>query len=377
MSQLTATKQQRIRFEEVTPAHEYAAFFSVPIESLLAHLNLPIFAGYDDLDNLQLAFLTLKSGQTITLGQYFNSPQPGTSLYIDSGKQNLAQIIIDSCQELQISQSEVIWLHHDFSGTINYAKHPEITRPQPAELSNSKYEPIDCFNHALQLYPRQQFPEYWAMLQHNLGLAYFQRNHGDRQDNLEKSIECFNRSLEIYTQQKFSEKWQINQDDLKESLRTLQEIGDAAIAKLAPPAIDHPTALSRETLGAFIVAIARQVRPFPTDLQAKIHELGQQIQASAQFLEQPIKLIRPLLTAYPTLQLAYDQARMELEQNNSIRSKAGAIEVIKEATTEDIIESFKAICTATDSFDAAQKILNPATNLLEKIQQLWRKAPNQ
>jgi hypothetical protein len=140
MTQLTAMKQQRIRFEEVTPAHDYAAFFSVPIESLVAHLNLPIFAGYDDLNNLQLAFLTLKSGQTITLGQYFNSPQPGTSLYIDSGRQNLAQIIIDSCQELQISESEVIWLHPDFLGTIDYAEHQEITRPQ--QISSRQSAPL-------------------------------------------------------------------------------------------------------------------------------------------------------------------------------------------------------------------------------------------
>jgi hypothetical protein len=366
MSQSTATTQQRVRFEEVTPAHEYAAFFSVPIESLLAHLNLPIFAGYDDLDNLQLAFLTLKSGQTVTLGQYFHSPKPGTSLYIDSDRQNLAQIVIDSCQELQISQPEIIWLHPDFSGTINHTEHPEITRPQPAELSNANHEPIDCFNHALQIYPRQQFPEYWAMLQHNLGLAYFQRNQGDRQENLEKSIECFNKSLEIYTQQEFPAKWQINQDDLKQSMGSLQEIQDS------PAAIDHPAALSRETLGAFIVAISRQVSPFPTDLQAKIHELGQQIRANAQLLEQPIKLIRPLLATYPTLQLAYNQARVELEQNNSMRSKGGAIAIIKEATTAEITNSFKAICTADDSFIAAQKALNPDTNLLQEIQQLWR-----
>jgi hypothetical protein len=367
MSQPTATTQQRVRFEEVTPAHEYAAFFSISIESLLAHLNLPIFAGYDDLDNLQLAFLTLKSGQTVTLGQYLNSPQPGTSLYIDSAMQNLAQIIIDSCQELQISQPEILWLHPDFSGTIDYTEHPEITRPQPAELSNSKHEPIDCFNHALQIYPRQQFPEYWAMLQHNLGLAYFHRNQGDQQDNLEKSIECFNQSLEIYTQQEFPAKWQINQDDLKQSMGSLQEIKDSQTA------IDHPASLSRETLGAFIIAITRQVRPFPTDLQAKIHELGQLIQANSQLLEQPIKLIRPLLATYPTLQLAYNQARVELEQNNSYRSKGGSIEVIKEATTAEITNSFKVICTADDSFVAAQKALNPDTNFLQKIQQLWRK----
>lgn len=153
---------------------------------------------------------------------------------------------------------------------IDYAEHLEITRPQPAP-STTQHEPIDCFNHALQIYPRQQFPEYWAMLQHNLGLAYFQRNQGDRQDNLEKSIECFKKSLEIYTQHEFPTKWQINQDDLQESLRALEEIKDSQTA------IDHPTSLSRETLGAFIIAIARQVRPFPTDLQAKIHELGRQI----------------------------------------------------------------------------------------------------
>jgi tetratricopeptide (TPR) repeat protein len=367
MSQPTATTQQRVRFEEVTPAHEYAAFFSISIESLLAHLNLPIFAGYDDLDNLQLAFLTLESGQTVTLGQYLNSPQPGTSLYIDSAMQNLAQIIIDSCQELQISQPEILWLHPDFSGTIDYTKHPKITRPQPTEMSNANHEPIDCFNHALQIYPRQQFPEYWAMLQHNLGLAYFQRNQGDRQDNLEKSIECFNISLEIYTQQEFPAKWQINQDDLKQSIGSLQQIRDI------PEAIDHP-ALSSETLKAFIIAIARQSHPFPTNLQAKIHELGQQIQANAQLLEQPIKLIRPLLATYPTLQLAYNQARVELEQNNSYRSKGGSIEVIKEATIAEITNSFKAICIAENSFAAAQKTLNPDTNLLQRIRQLWPKS---
>ncbi len=365
MSQQTATKQQRVRFEEVTPAHDYAAFFSVPIESLVAHLNLPIFAGYDDLDNLQLAFLTLKSGQTITLGQYFNSPQPGTSLYIDPGRQNLAQIIIDSCQELQISQPEVIWFHPNFSGTIDFAKHPKIARPQQTSTSSAKYEPIDCFNHALQIYSRQQFPEYWAMLQHNLGLAYFQRNQGDRQDNLEKSIECYHKSLKIYTQQEFPTKWQINQDDLAESLRSLQEILDRPLV---------PDALSRETLEAFLLAASRQTRPCPAEIQIKFHELAQQIQTNPQIWQQPIKYILPLLDIDPILNTDYEQARIELEQKNSYRSKGGrSIEAIKEATIDEIIYSFQAICTATDSFDAAKKALNPSTNLLQKIQQLWRK----
>jgi hypothetical protein len=123
-------------------------------------------------------------------------------------------------------------------------------------------------------------------------------------------------------------------------------------------------------MGAFIMAIARQVRPLPADLQAKIHDLSQQIQANAQLLEQPIKLIRPLLTTYPILQLAYNQARVELEQNYSDHTNGELIEFIKGSTTAEIANSFKVVCTAADSFKAAKKELRPSTNLFQRIRKL-------
>jgi hypothetical protein len=132
----------------------------------------------------------------------------------------------------------------------------------------------------------------------------------------------------------------------------------------------HPS-LSCETMGAFIVAIARQVRPFPADLQAKIHDIGQQVQANAQLLEQPIRLIRPLLTTYPALQLAYSQARVELEKNYFDHSNGELIEFIRGATTAEIINSFKVVCTAADSFKAAKNELRPSTNLFQRIRKLW------
>jgi tetratricopeptide (TPR) repeat protein len=370
MSNSKPTKKQRARFEEVTPANTPVAFFEAQLQPLTAWLQLPIFDGYDDLDEMQFTLLTLPSGHTVTVQEYEHSPRVGVNLYVDNGISNISGVVFEACQRLEIPRSKVIWFHPDFETEIDrlYVESGEVQETQKSEklLQIIEYEPIDCFNYALNIYTRQQFPEYWAMLQHNLGLAYFQRNQDDRQENLEKSIECFNKSLEIYTQHEFPTKWQINQDDLQESLRTLEEIKDS------PAAIDHPAALSRETLGAFIIAIARQVRPFPTDLQTKIHELGQLIQANAQLLEQPIKLIRPLLATYPTLQLAYNQARVELEQNNSYRSKGRSIEVIKESTTAEITNSFKIICTADNSFVAAQKALNPDTNFFQKIQQLLR-----
>ncbi len=135
---------------------------------------------------------------------------------------------------------------------------------------------------------------------------------------------------------------------------------------------DYYPALSCETIGAFIVAIAHQARPFPADLQAKIHELGQQIQVNVQLLQQPIKLIRPLLTTYPSLQSAYDQARIERERNYGELT-----EFIRRTTTAEIINSFVVVCTAANSIRAARKaLMEPGTgltlsaNLLQRIRKL-------
>jgi hypothetical protein len=145
--------------------------------------------------------------------------------------------------------------------------------------------------------------------------------------------------------------------------------------------IDQPTliycpSLSCETMGAFIVAIARQVRPLPTDLQAKIHDLGQQVQANAQLLEQPIKLVRPLLTTYPTLQFAYSQARVELERNYSDRSSGELIKFIKGSTTAEIANSFKVVCTAADSFKAAKNELRPSPKNPTTMAKIIKHLPN-
>jgi hypothetical protein len=224
---------QRVRFEEVTPANEPAAFLNANLVSLVAPLKLPLYNGYDDLDDLRFAFLTLPSGETVMLGEYLNSPQPGTDLYIDARMQHSPQIVFESCQYLNVSRSTVAWLHPDFQKEIdrlyinNFHKKPLqiklFQQPKP-------FEPIDCFNHALRIYDREKFPQYWAMLQHNLGLAYYHRTQGDRQENLEQSVGCFKNALGIHTIEEFPDQREIDNQDLamvEESLyRFNQEIID-------------------------------------------------------------------------------------------------------------------------------------------------------
>jgi hypothetical protein len=239
MSQQAETIQQRVRFEEVTPANTAAAFLDASIESLIVPLGLPIYDCYDGSDDLKLTFLTLPSGEMVTLASYLNSPHPGTSVHVDSAIQNIPQVIFESCHQRQVSREEVLWFNPDWQEDIDslfetlrerlcleqgaIEKRPKLS--QIEELAQSiQYEPIDCFNHALRIYTKENFPTYWAMLQHNLGLAYQNRTRCDRKENLERSIECFNKSLEICTQNEFPEKWGVNQEDLEKSQRLLKQI---------------------------------------------------------------------------------------------------------------------------------------------------------
>jgi uncharacterized protein YjbI with pentapeptide repeats len=229
MSNPTTLADRMVRFEEVTPTNTIVAFFDAQLTSLVAHLGLPIYDGYDDLDEIQFAFLTLPSGQTVTLGQYAHSPQVGVDLYVDLKLQDVPSVVFETCTYLEIPRQEVIWFHPDWQDEIDrmYIENSSIEkRPESSQvkelLQSTKYEPIDCFNHALRIYTVQDFPLYWAMLQYNLGLAYFNRTKGSHIQNLQLSIKCFKYSLDFYSKDEFPEKWRLNQHSLKRSQQSLK-----------------------------------------------------------------------------------------------------------------------------------------------------------
>jgi hypothetical protein len=222
-------QQELVRFEEVTPTLLRVVFFDGHLASLISHLNLPIYGGYDGLDEMVFAFLTLPSGKTVVLGEYANSPRTGVDLYVDSKLVGIPAAIYESCQQLGMPKNQVVWFRDKFQDEIDklFAEQGDVQSHEKVtglEIQSVIYDPIACFQHSLGIYDRAEFPEYWAMLQHNLGLAYADRIQGDRRENLEKSIECFHNSLEIYTQDEFPEKWEINQEDLMKSQQLLKPI---------------------------------------------------------------------------------------------------------------------------------------------------------
>jgi uncharacterized protein YjbI with pentapeptide repeats len=235
MNNPTNTESQRVRFEEVTPTNEIVVYFDAQLPDLLAGTGLPIFPGYDDLDSIQFAYITLPSGNTVVLGQYGNAPEIGVDLYVELDRKNnstaifnIPALVVETLRYLAIPRATAVWFHPDYETEIEhlYSQDGELESipkipTQELALSN-EYEPIDCFYYALEIYTRPKFPEHWAMLQHNLGLAYFDRIKGERWENLQKSIECYDNSLEVFTQDKFPRKWQINQEDLSQSQEVLK-----------------------------------------------------------------------------------------------------------------------------------------------------------
>ena len=85
-----------------------------------------------------------------------------------------------------------------------------ITTTRQADLENA----ISIYQRLIKLYPREAFPEDWAMMQNNLGNAYRNRLRGDRADNLELAIASYQLALEVRTRADFPEDWAGTQNNL-------------------------------------------------------------------------------------------------------------------------------------------------------------------
>ncbi|BAZ37667.1 TPR repeat-containing protein [Calothrix sp. NIES-4101] len=76
---------------------------------------------------------------------------------------------------------------------------------------------ISAYNHALEVFNPTVYPEYWAITQHNLGCAYSDRILGEHTENLEKAIAAHTAALTVYTRTKFPEDWAMTQFSLGNS----------------------------------------------------------------------------------------------------------------------------------------------------------------
>jgi len=73
---------------------------------------------------------------------------------------------------------------------------------------------ITCYSAASEVYTREDYPEQWATVQNNLGVAYSDRIEGVRAENIEGAIACYREALKVYTREAYPEDWAMTQNNL-------------------------------------------------------------------------------------------------------------------------------------------------------------------
>jgi tetratricopeptide (TPR) repeat protein len=81
-------------------------------------------------------------------------------------------------------------------------------------VSSNQLKAIGCLEAVLRVRTEQEFPQDWAVIQINLGNAWWRVPTGDRSANLEKAIACYEAALRVRTEQEFPEDWAMTQNNL-------------------------------------------------------------------------------------------------------------------------------------------------------------------
>ncbi len=119
---------------------------------------------------------------------------------------------------------------------------------------------IACYEKALEVYTREEFPQEWADLQNDLGNIHRDLPGGDRQVNLQNAITCYEKTLQVYTPN--SEIWALTQIHLGDTYLDL-------------PAGDRQANLERAIRTYQSALQVYKLRDFPTTWAMAQFRLGE------------------------------------------------------------------------------------------------------
>ena len=85
-------------------------------------------------------------------------------------------------------------------------------------------EAIACYQKASEIFTREVNPEKWASIQDNLGNAYRNREEDDTESNLQQSITFYQNALEVFNPKKYPQQWGVAQYNLGNSYLQLSDL---------------------------------------------------------------------------------------------------------------------------------------------------------
>jgi hypothetical protein len=107
----TATAEL-VMLEDLTTATTPVAMLKQePSKLSQDNANLIFQLAYDGLDYLDFAALTLPSGDDVALVRHHGCPQSGTEIWVKIAPENSAQLIEWTCESLNTSKTDLVWIH--------------------------------------------------------------------------------------------------------------------------------------------------------------------------------------------------------------------------------------------------------------------------
>ncbi|UXE61890.1 MAG: CHAT domain-containing protein [Woronichinia naegeliana WA131] len=245
-------------------------------------------AEYESNSDPKVVYPILQRGQHLLDNTFAQLLQQWARNFFSEGKTEQVAVIAGVIQNL----------------CIDITNFPLGSRANNVEIAITGYQTL------LEVYTREAFSEYWAILQNNLGNAYLYRIRGERADNLELAIAAYNLSLEVYTCEAFPYEWARTQNNLglaysdrirgerADNLELAIAVYNLSLEVYTREAFPQDWARTQNNLGAAYRNRIRGERADNLELAIAAYNLSLEVYTREAFPEQWATIQNNLATAY-------------------------------------------------------------------------------
>jgi len=183
--------------------------------------------GEDYADKLEIAIK--KYEETLQIITFTNSPQEWATIQNNLGvayshrikgnkADNLERAISAHLEALKVPQSHYKWAMVQSNMGNAYRDRINLVKEKKNKLDNFN-KAVECFENALRICNRENFPQEWIKIQNNLGIIhtfnlYLFISEEDQNKEIEKGIVAFQNALEVCPQNNNPIEWADLQDNL-------------------------------------------------------------------------------------------------------------------------------------------------------------------
>ena len=114
---MTGTKrrsQNPVRLEDTISQTNLVAIVRQEFAEIDRLKDVTFRSGFDDLDYLVFATLSLPSGNCVGLVRHNNSPSPGIEICVSYNQLNTREVLKEALIEMNLTPKDLTWIHPEY-----------------------------------------------------------------------------------------------------------------------------------------------------------------------------------------------------------------------------------------------------------------------